>query len=93
MVNLRSGSNSGLVPVVPSKSTTKARKVKSVTKKVAKATKVNNISQLVSNTPGDTDVSTAPLPPLPSLSGFGSLTEDSYPLIGYGPRPRGCLSV
>ena len=70
-------------PATTPMSTTKAKKGRPVKNKVANATKVNNVTHHVPNTAGDTDVSTATLPSPLYLSGFGSLSENPYPLSGY----------
>ena len=79
-------------PVPPTKGTQKVKTGRTAKGKVAKTIKVNNLLSMVPNTTEDSDVSTVPLPTLPYLSGFGSMLNDSNPLIGYGPRPRGCVS-
>ena len=85
MVNLRS-SKSGQgrqAPVSPIKSTRKVKKGRTVKKKVAKTTKINNLQQQDPSTFGQSDGSTAPLPSLPSFSGFGSIVQNTSLLTSY----------
>ena len=59
--------------VSPIKSTRKVRKIRILKKKVAFATSSVGLS----------DVSSAPLSPLQSLQGFGSLVQNLTPQTGY----------
>ena len=82
MAKLCSGANSESDPGVTSKGVNKEGKGKDKGKKGAKTNEANNIST-VSNSIGDIDVSSTPLQPLQSLSGFGSLAENLAPLSGH----------